>query len=289
MTEVNQSYLQYAKDGFTARLGRQDLRYDSMRFVGAVPWRQDFQTFDAFSLEYRQERYALNYNYLNKRNRVFAEAADIDSKDHLLHANTATPIGTLTGYAYLLEEDIPLDNALDTVGIRLSGARKLGERDVTYLVEFASQDYKRGAVRASADYLLLEGGMSFGRLVAKLGYESLGSDSARYGFSTPLATLHLFQGWADVFLATPAEGLNDTYLSLAVPVAGGSFTFVYHDYKADQSTATVDDLGEEINLQWTRPFKEKYQFGLKYADYRQGDSVARVDKQIFWSWVQLNF
>ncbi len=31
------------------------------------------------------------------------------------------------------------------------------------------------------------------------------------GFATPLATLHIFNGWADLFLTTPANGLKDLY------------------------------------------------------------------------------
>lgn len=288
-TEVNQAYLQYNQGAFTARLGRQDLRYDNQRFVGAVPWRQDFQTFDALTLGYKTDKFNLDYNYLDQRKRVFADAGDIDSKDHLFHGSVTTPIGALTGYAYLLEDDIPTDNALDTYGLRLTGAKKIGEQNFTYLAEFATQDYERGAITADADYFILEGGTTIGKLTAKLGYESLGSDKGTYGFSTPLATLHAFEGWADVFLATPAQGVNDTYLSLATPVAGGTFTFVYHDYAADESTPTIDDLGNEFDLQWTKPFKSKYVFGIKYADYSQGDLVAKVDKQIFWSWVQLSF
>ena len=29
------------------------------------------------------------------------------------------------------------------------------------------------------------------------------------GFTTPLASLHKFQGWADKFTATPANGIED--------------------------------------------------------------------------------
>ena len=35
------------------------------------------------------------------------------------------------------------------------------------------------------------------------------------GFTTPLATLHKFQGFADKFLTTPANGIRDTYIELA--------------------------------------------------------------------------
>lgn len=289
-SEVNQAYLQYVQGPFTARLGRQDLRYDNMRFVGAVPWRQDFQTFDALTLEYKREGLALNYNYMEQRERVFAQAADVDSKDHLLHADFALGgAGKLVAYAYLLEEDIAPDNALDTLGLRWTGSASVAERKLTWLAEFATQDYKRGALDAEARYLALEGGVGLGPVTLKLGLESLGSDDAAYGFATPLATLHAFQGWADVWLATPAEGIDDYYLNLSTPVAGGTFTFVWHDYEANESTASVADLGDEFNLQWVRPFKGKYNFGIKYADYSQGDITAKADKRVFWSWVQLSF
>jgi len=291
-TELNQSYLQYVSGGFMARLGRQDIRYDNQRFVGAVPWRQDYQSFDAVSLEYKrdaEQTYTLNYHYLTQRERVFAQDADIESKDHLLHGVVATPIGSLTGYAYLLEEDIPLDNALDTYGLRLTGTKRVLGLDASYLAEYATQDSKRGVADFSADFFNIEGGVTYKTVTAKLGMESLGSDGGAYGFSTPLATLHAFQGWADQFLATPTQGIEDVYISLASPIAGGTFTFVWHDYSAERSTATIDDLGSEFNLQWTRPIRNNYTLGIKYADYSQGDLAAKADKQILWTWMQMTF
>ncbi|HXF15821.1 MAG TPA: hypothetical protein VN496_02395 [Burkholderiales bacterium] len=43
--------------------------------------------------------------------------------------------------------------------------------------------------------------------------EVLGSNNGQYAFQFPLATNHLFQGWADVFLTTPRQGIRDSYLS----------------------------------------------------------------------------
>lgn len=291
-TELNQSYLQYVSGGFTTRLGRQDIRYDNQRFIGAVPWRQDYQSFDALTLEYKKDAaqtYTLDYHYLTQRERIFAQDADIDSKDHLFHGVVTTPIGSLTGYAYLLEEDIALDNSLDTYGVRLAGTRNVGGFDATYLAEYATQDSERGLAEFDADYYVVEGGVTVKGVALKLGLESLGSDNGAYGFATPLATLHAFQGWADQFLATPVEGIEDAYLNIAGPLAGGTLTFVYHDFSAERSTVTVDDLGDEFNVQWVRPIKNNYQYGIKYADYRQGDLLAKVDKQVFWTWIQMTF
>lgn len=289
-TELNQSYLQYVNGRFTGRIGRQDIRYDNQRFIGAVPWRQDYQTFDAITLEYKNEAaLTIDYHYFMQRERIFAQDADIDSKDHIVHAVYPTPVGSLTGYAYLLEEDIPTDNKLDTYGVRLQGAKKAGPFDGAYLLEYATQDYERGTADFTADYYTLEGALTLKGITGRIGFESLGSDEGRYGFGTPLATLHAFQGWADQFLATPNQGIDDLYVGVGATLFGGAFTAVYHEYEANESTALIDDLGDEFNVQWTLPFLNNYTYGIKYANYRQGDIAAKVDKQIFWTWIQMTF
>ena len=42
----------------------------------------------------------------------------------------------------------------------------------------------------------------------KLGFERL-EGNGTVALQTPLATLHAFNGWADKFLSTPANGLRD--------------------------------------------------------------------------------
>ena len=290
VTELNQGYLQYNDGRYTVKVGRQDLRYDNQRFVGAVAWRQDYQSFDALTFNYKNEAsLSVDYNYIGKRNRIFAQAADIDSKDHLLHLTYPTPIGSLVAYGYLIRDDIVLTNRLDTYGVRLTGAKHVGSIDTTYTAEYASQKSIRGAANFSADYYTVEGGATLGPVTTKLGYEFLGSDRGLYGFATPLATLHIFQGWGDEFLTTPTQGIKDAYISLSGAVAGGTLTFAYHDYKADEKTALINDLGNESNIQWTLPIMNNYTFGLKYADYQHGDIAAKVNKSILWAWFTVTF
>ena len=54
----------------------------------------------------------------------------------------------------------------------------------------------------------------------------LGGDngSGNRAFQTPLATKHAFQGWADQFLTTPADGIEDAYLGVTAPLLGGLLT-----------------------------------------------------------------
>ena len=290
-TELDQGFLQYSSDNFTAKIGRQVMVYDNHRFVGEVGWRQDRQTFDALSLTFTPIRdLNLSYNYLDERRRIFSEDADIDSKDHLLHANYKTSIGTLTAYAYLLEMDNNTDNSLDTYGLRLSGSREVRGLDTSYLVEYASQESETGLAKFDADYLLLEGGLTVNAVTAKIGYEVLGSDDGAYGFSTPLSTLHAHNGWADLFLGTPSQGLVDTYLNLSGKVWNGNWSVIYHNFDADDSATAIDDFGNELDLQFLYPISDSYMLGIKYAKYFDVDVAAgKPGTDKFWLWFTARF
>lgn len=286
-TELEQAFVKYADKEVTAKLGRQVIIYDGHRFVGHVGWRQDRQTFDALKLDYSaSEKLKLSYSYLWKRNRIFAEAADVDSKDSLVNVSYKAGFGIITGYGYLLEVDNNTDNALDTIGISFKGAA--GEnKNFKYVVEYASQTNDAGATEFDTDYLFLEGAMKVSSVTAKLGYEVLGSDDGLSGFATPLATLHKFNGFADIFLTTPAEGLVDIYASAATKLGGGKLVLVYHDYSADEASASVDDMGNEIDLIYAKKFANNYSAGIKYASYSAGD--IKVDTDKLWLWVGLSF
>lgn len=292
-TEFDQGFLQYKADdaNVTVKLGRQVITYDGHRFVGHVGWRQDRQTFDALTVKYSPLKdLALNFGFVTKRNRIFAEDADIDSKDHLLNASYKTPIGTLGGYAYLLEVDNGFDNGLDTYGVSFKGSKSVDSISLLYALEFATQDSSAGTASFDADYLLLEAGVSLSGVSVKLGYEVLGSDGGSYGFSTPLATLHKFNGWSDQFLGTPAEGLEDVYVSVNGEAAGINWVLVYHDFSADESSLTTDDFGSEIDVQLTKKFAGKYTVGLKYAAYDASDaSAGKVDTNKLWAWFTMGF
>jgi len=285
-TELDQAFLQYKQDKFSVKAGRQVITLDNHRFVGHVGWRQDRQTFDALSLDFTPMKgMTLDYSYITQRNRIFAEAKDIDSNDHLLNASYKTGIGKVTAYGYLLEVDNDTDNSLDTFGLRLNGGK-----DITYSVEYATQSSESGGTSYDADYLLAEVGTKFSGIGLKLGYELLGSDDGNYGFSTPLATLHKFNGWSDQFLNSPKEGLQDLYASIGGKLSGGKWALVFHKFDADQASATVDDLGSEIDAVYKYSFTKNYSGGIKLAAYSAGDvGSGKVDTEKLWLWVNAKF
>lgn len=280
-TELDQAYVQYSADKFTAKVGRQIITLDGHRFVGHVGWRQDRQTFDAASFMYKgSDKFSASYSYIAKRNRIFAEAKDVDSKDHLLNLSYKTSIGKLVGYAYLLDADNGVDDGLDTFGVSLTGKKD----KFSYAAEFATQS--NDAADADTNYMMLEGGYNFGKVTAKLGYELLGSDKG-VGFATPLATAHKFNGWADQFLGTPGVGLQDVYATLAGKVFGGKFAVTYHDFSADEGSA---DLGSEIDALFVKGLSKNFKAGIKLASYSAGDAgTGKVDTDKLWLFLSASF
>lgn len=290
-TELDQAYIQYKSDQVTAKLGRQVLVFDNHRFVGHVGWRQDKQTFDAASIKFSaSDKLNINYAYISKRNRIFGEEKDLDANDHLVNLAFKTSVGKLTAYSYLLEVDEGVDNSLDTYGVRFSGAKKLEDNKWLYSAELATQTSKSQGSDYDANYLLAELGLVNNGITYKVGYESLGSDKGNYAFSTPLATLHKFNGWSDQFLGTPKQGLNDLYLTIVGKAYDGKWNVTYHNFDADEASTSVDDLGTELNVSYVKSFNKTFSGGVKFAAYSAGDEGAgKVDTDKLWLWVSAKY
>ena len=311
-TEINQAYLSYSGiANTTAKWGRQRLILDNARFVGNVGWRQNEQTFDAFTLVNKSlPSTTITAGYITNVNRVFtdnsaattgAAAGNHKSKHTILNANyKGWSLASITGYAYLLDYDTTTGftgNNSDTFGLRLNGSTAMGGNKLLYTAEFAEQRSAHGnATNYKTSYTLLEAGVDVTSIaVFKLGYEVLGSDTglANTQFKTPLATLHAFNGWSDQFLATPNQGLKDTYVSANTKLAGIALGAIYHDFRTDMTSTTLpnSNLGEEWNLVATYKYDKNYSVGLKYADYKAGTNNAAtlVDTKKTWLWGAFNF
>ncbi len=281
-TELDQAFLQYKAGAVTAKLGAQVLTLDNHRFIGHVGWRQDRQTFDAFSLKITpNKKFSATLAHLYKRNRIFAEVADQDSQDNLINLSYKTGAGKLTAYAYLLEDDFGTNNTRDTFGVRYAG-KTGGSTKFLYELEFADQEFESGTTTRDTDYTLASFGVVTGGVTFKLGYEVLGSDNGNSGFATPLATLHKFNGWADLFLSTPDQGLEDLYFLISSKVGPGKLTAVYHEFSADEASAGLDDYGTEFDLSYGMKFGKNYFGGIKYADYSADDFAVDTEKLALW-------
>ncbi|WP_415892809.1 alginate export family protein [Neptuniibacter sp. PT8_73] len=272
-TEVNQAYLAFTGlSDTTVKVGRQRILLDNQRFVGGVGFRQNEQTYD--SLSFKNNSLAdteVFYAYINDVHGI--TGADSKHETHLFNVKyKGLPFGALTGYYYNFEEDKVDGYDLETYGVRFSGSQDAGDTKLLYTAEYATQD--NGTT--DPDYYLLEGGVEFSGVTTKLGYEVLGADGG-VAFNTPLATKHKFQGWADQFLATPADGIEDLYVSVGTKFAGVKLLAVYHDYESEDTSV---DLGSEWGFVAAKKFGKNYGLSLKYADYEAGDTGT--DKSKLW-------
>ena len=282
-TEVNQAYLTF--NGFSKtdiRYGRQRILLDNQRFVGGVGWRQNEQTYDGLSVTNTSvPNLTLFAAQINNVNRIFGEDARPANKafwgDHsqntqLYNARyTIAGIGSLTAYFYDIDNQYVAALSTKTRGLRFAGGYDMKPVKLDYELEFASQSQNaENPKRFTADYSLASLSASLSGFMVGAAQETLGADKdAGVGFSTPLATLHKFEGWADVFLNTPTTGIVDRYVTLgyALPM-GFNLLAVYHDFSSAENAANGDDdFGTEGDVQLTKKFANGATLQLKYADY----------------------
>lgn len=276
----------------TLTFGRQRIVHDDQRFVGNVGWRQHEQTFDALRAQWGSSKLKTDLTYAAQVNRVFGpESPQGKWEGDIVLASLAytAPIATVTLFNYYLDVDDVAAASVNTVGVKLVGSRPVGKLTATYAVALAQQtEAGTNPVDLDADYDLVEAGLAWPKFGVALGRELLGGDGVG-AFSTPLATLHAFQGWGDKFLTTPAAGLEDVYIRLSYPLGKrGPFAniaamAVFHDYDADAGTA---HFGEELNLQLVAR-TERMALTVKYADYRA--AALFTDTEKFWLSVDYSF
>jgi hypothetical protein len=319
MTALNRLQLTYTSDFDTQfAIGRQRILIGDQRFIGNAGWRQHEQTYDSLSAVNNSiDGLTFSYAYLYRINRVYgpdiplpsstapaaaAQANYFKSNSHVMDAAyTAIPGLRLEGYVFLLDLSAPSYATLaaqQTAVAKLSTATYGGRADYNIAVmdgvlakltgEYARQtNYANNPLSYSLNYWLGEGSVSYSGATALVGYESLGGNGT-IGFSTPLATIHGFDGWADMFLATPANGLNDLYgkFSYGVPadfigMQALTGTVYYRGFSTDNLGAGI---GHEWDLQVQLDVDKSFNLLVQYADYR-GANVPLggfADKNIFW-------
>ncbi|MEM6302681.1 MAG: hypothetical protein AAF749_13135 [Pseudomonadota bacterium] len=310
-TEIEEAFIRYTGiSDTTVTLGRQYVTYRPAplhRFIGTVPWRQNWQSMDALTIENKSiDGLRINYAYIDNVNRIFGNdnpnenLAESPMSSHLVNLQySGLPIGSLEGFYYRLDYDrdtlpAPFTDR-ETYGAKLQGKRNLGDDLVaSYLLELSHQSAiaDNPTDFDSANQYRVELGLtkSFSdgalkSLTGKVGYEVLESD-AGISFSTPLATVHAFQGWADRFIGFPGAGVKDAYLVGAFKFASNlSLTTIYHDFEAD---AGGIDYGEEFDLQLTKKI-DKFALSFKHASYFGSDDPAAgatgIDKTVSWFFV----
>ncbi|HKD47512.1 MAG TPA: hypothetical protein VKB67_07485 [Rhizomicrobium sp.] len=316
MAALNRAELSYTSDYATSLvIGRQRILLGDQRFVGNAGWRQHEQTFDAATLANNSiAGLTLTYSYVDRVNRVYGPdlpvpatgpAGAYDCNCHLFNAEYAGVPGLkLDGFGYLLDlsqNHGPASARLATqklstatFGVEGSYSQAIAEDlSAQLLGEYAHQNpYGNNPLAFSLDYWRGEAGLTFASITGTVGYEEL-QGNGTLGFSTPLATTHLFDGWADLFLTTPVNGLADIYVQGAYPVTflardlhidAVKASAAYRDFSTALTTgAGSTGLGTEVDAALEFDY-DKAAVLLQYASYH-GAGIGLggfPDKSIAW-------
>jgi hypothetical protein len=301
--ELNRLQLQFKSKAVTLTVGRQRINLDDQRFVGAVGWRQNEQTFDAARLEAKLGPVTLDGTYSISQRTLFGSDGGprtaYDGNFVFLGAGVKLGPINVKAFAYLLDYDTAEQAGTQAValadtqtyGLRANTSLPLSKVvKLTLTASYARQSsYQQNPLSYGVDYIAAEAGLAFKGMGVNVGYEKLGANAAAArSFQTPMATLHKFNGWADLFLTTPAAGLQDVYagVTYAFPKGKGlpglNAALTYHQY--DSAVGGVK-FGHEWNASVGLKLLRGMNGLVKYADYKASGFGVNTRKL----WLQVEF
>lgn len=282
--DLNQAALLFkASSNSLVTLGRQRLNFADQRFIGSVGWRQNEQTFDGVRLtQHFSSTVQLDVASLHNANRVFGPDgvnADLHGRFHLAQAQwTMAADQMLQGYFYDLDFDTLSARSASTTGLDYKG----GANGFKWQAALARQ---QDAHAAPADYALnyhrFELSYPFGKVTVKGILERLGSDGQN-AFQTPFATLHAFNGFADMFLTTPINGLREQAIQMAFPVLKAKAVLSWHRFHSDYNKVHDGNVhyGNELDASLAYELNPQWQILGKIAFYAA--DKLNADHRKFW-------
>lgn len=294
--------LQYKSRMLTLTAGRQRLSLDDERFVGSVNFRQSGQTFDAVRAEWTiVPKLKADISYVWSVRTIWgidgagARPQSVSGNTVLVNLSYQTPIGALTGFAYVVDQNQAAVQGFrlssQTYGARLAGSYAFSKAvKLAYQASFARQsDYHANPNSYQANYYLIDATLDLRALKIGGGYEVLGADKgvALTSFQTPLATLFKFQGWADKFLTTPPNGIQDLYGTAGYgwkkigKIDVLTLQGTYHHFESDRLS---QHYGNEIDLLASAKVGRKT-ISARYASY-DADMFGRDSRK---AWLQLDW
>lgn len=294
---VSEAYISYTAADTTLLAGRSFVNLDDQRFIGTVGWRQMERSYDTATVVNKSiEGLTLLGSWVYGYQGVNSNPTT-DTGSVFLNVNyKASDALVLSGFGYLLAD------VHDTYGVRVSGKAAMDSVKLSYAASYAMQskaslDYNSAAnAEIDATYYDAALAANISGIIVGAEYEVLGqaNGSSAKGFTTPLATLHKFQGFADEFLVQTAgsnnNGLMDASLKAGYVSKGfGKLLGFYHSFSAETGSAT--DLGSEFDALYANgiPGVNGLKGLVKAAFYQAGETGSGHTADNTKFWVQLDY
>lgn len=238
--ELNRLQLEWAPDDrFSIAIGRQGISIDDERFIGTVDFRQNQQTYDAVTASLSGPgALELRGGYIWRVGRALGpdQANGVfDSDSFFLTATLPLSFGQVSAFHFDLDLDDRVAAPLrsHTTGVALRGRAFRAGFGLFWEAAYARQ----ASAGAAPEYLRAAITAERGDVALDFRFEQLGSEAGT-AFQTPLATLHRFQGAADLFLVTPPQGIADFQaraswrIGSLGPTRGTELTVQYNDFSS---------------------------------------------------------
>ena len=295
--ELDQLWLSYAGIPDTViKGGRQLIKFDDDRFIGNVGWRQLEQTYDSALITNKSiKNLTINAGYIGRVKTFTATTEGITAP--IVNANyNFGDYGNLIGYGYWLDFTDPGANAVylksnQSYGLRFVNSekpRKLFEHySLLYTAEWSIQSsFQNSPKDYTVNRFNLMGGFTAYMFSFQGAMEQLDGVGKNQTFVTPLGTNHAFQGWADIFVITPDNGVRDVFGTVTAKLDNDSIILsgIYHNFYDDTGNIRY---GKEWNFSALKKFGKHYSLLAKYA-YYDADQY-NTDTQKIWLQGNVNF
>ena len=295
--ELDQLWLSYAGIPDTViKGGRQRIKFDDDRFIGNVGWRQLEQTYDSALITNKSiKNLTINAGYIGRVKTFTATTEGITAP--IANANyNFGDYGNLIGYGYWLDFTDPGANAVyfksnQSYGLRFVNSekpKKFREHySFLYTAEWSIQsNYQNSPKSYTVNRYNLMGGFTAYMFSFQGAMEQLDGVGKNQTFVTPLGTNHAFQGWADIFVITPDNGVRDVFGTVTAKMDNDSIILsgIYHNFYDD--TGNIH-YGKEWDFSALKKFGKHYSLLAKYA-YYDADQY-NTDTQKIWLQANVNF
>lgn len=287
ITDINQLYLDYSGIPKTnIRLGRQIIRIDNTRFVGDIIFRQSSQVFDGVTVTNQAltntEVLLGHYEHLRQSTGKYR-----NTNFDIAHiAYKYLPKASIAAYGYFIDQPDTgqvtgvSNNSHQDIGLRFDGSVDINT-DWRWLhtFEFAKQTaYQGGSETIDVSYKKTGLGLGLKKWFARFDQEVLSSNGGLYAFQTPMATLHPFQGWTDLFTTTPKQGMIDRFITVGGVWNQWTLQSEWHqmlsDHRFQTPTGTGNDYGREWDVSVAYQYTPKLQTKFEYARFNEGDILG---------------
>jgi len=299
---LSEAYLAYTALDTTLLAGRSFVNLDDQRFIGTVGWRQMERAYDTVTVINKSiDGLTVLGSYVYGYAGVNAVTTN-DTASVLLNVNyKASNALVVSGFSYMLAD------IHDTYGLRVSGKTPVSDSiKLNYAVSYAMQadntlNYGSNDTtnKIDASYYDAVLGATISGFIVGGEYEVLGKAANATdadGFSTPLATLHKFQGFADEFLGQTKgaggnkNGLKDMSVKAGYKAKGFGKALVWF-HKFDAETGANSDLGSEVDAVYANaiPGFKNLKGLVKAAYFMGGDTGSGHDLDNTKVWAQLDY